>query len=138
MLLLVGTARAAPGWRRPRRQDQGVVGFVRQHVQAADQHEPERVRVRLDALGHVPAQSVAANPVVDRAQRDVCVVRQPGSLDDDVSIQEDGETEQDQGRSLLSCQPTQAVHARSISRRGGRDGRPRERSLGVRDAARSR
>ena len=57
-----------------------VVGLARDCVRDAHEQHPQRIRVGLDALGDVPARSVAFDEVVDDAERDVGVVAGPRAL----------------------------------------------------------
>ena len=56
---------------------------MRDAVRRRQHQQPERVRECLDALGHVPAQTVPVDEVVNRAQCDVRVVAHPGGAKDD-------------------------------------------------------
>ena len=63
-------------------------------MDAADEQHPERVRVRLHPLAHVPHQAVAGEEIVDGPQGDVRVVDQPAVPQGDHGKhqQQDGES----------------------------------------------
>ena len=86
-------------------QGQPHVGEIRVARDGDDwqlQQQPQRMCVRLHALGDIPSQPVTVQRVVDRPHRDVRIVGHPCGPDDDVG--DDGDEGHDAGRGQCAAQ----------------------------------
>ena len=54
------------------------LGLIPEGVEERNQPHPERMGICLNALDHVPAQTVSVDEVVDRPERDIRIVTDPG------------------------------------------------------------
>ena len=79
-------------------QQRGEEGLAAQGVWRRDQQRPERVRRRLHALPHVPAQAVAVDEVVHGAEGDVNVVAHPRGADEEEREDKQREAAENSGR----------------------------------------
>ena len=66
-----------------KRQDQRDIVYVAENgVRRGQEKKPEGMRESLNALGDVPAQAVTIGPVVDRSKSNVCIIADPGTIQD--------------------------------------------------------
>ena len=71
-----------------------VVRLARQRDERRQEDEPQRMRERLHPLRNVPAQPETVQKVVNRAERDICVVADPRGSDQHDGDQEERDDEQ--------------------------------------------
>jgi len=69
------------GYRRAR-EDEGEEVFSGNGIDEAQKQHPQRMRIRLHSLDHVPARPKAVHDIVDGAEGDIGVFGDPSVADD--------------------------------------------------------